>query len=127
MPRLVQRELATAGKLDGSHQAETLVADGPAELDTLLLELFDGGVDVVTHQVELMVITAIRRVSGQFGGGQREDEPAVSGIDRRELEHISEEGANSFGVLGEDDRVRSSDHASIDARAPAAVEERRKE
>ena len=44
-------------------------------------------------------------VRGQFGGRQSEDQPAVAGIDGRELQYVVEECTNRVCVLGEDDRV----------------------
>jgi hypothetical protein len=37
----------------------------------------------------------------QLGGWQGENEPALPGIDRQELERVAEEGANPVGVPGE--------------------------
>jgi len=49
------------------------------------LEFGDRRVDVVAHEVELVML-ASSGVHGQFGGWQGEDEPAVAGVDRREFE-----------------------------------------
>ena len=61
---------------------------------------------------------AVRGVGGDFGGRQGEDQPAMAGIDRGELEHLVEERADAVRVLGVDDRVRAGDHvlAQVDAR-----------
>ena len=91
-------------------QAEALVADWAAEVDALSRELVDGRVDVVAHEIELVTAGLVCRVGGQFGGWQTEDEPALAGIDRGELEHVAEEGAYAVGVGGEDDRVDAGDH-----------------
>jgi len=53
----------------------------------------------------------VGRMRGQFGGRQGEDEPAVAGVDRRELEHVSDECTNRVSVLGEDDCAGAGDHA----------------
>jgi hypothetical protein len=62
-------------------------------------------VGVVAHEVELVMAGFVGRVRGQLGRRQGEDQPALSRINRRELERVSEEAANRVGVRGEDDRV----------------------
>jgi hypothetical protein len=44
---------------------------------TCLLELVDGRVDVVAHEIELVMTSLLRWVCCQFGRWQGEDEPAV--------------------------------------------------
>ena len=108
---LVKAEFAAAGQLDRCQQSEALVADRTAELDSLALEFVDGRVGVVAHEVELVMAGLVGWVGGQFGGWEGENEPALPRVDRRELEHVSEEGANAVGVVGENDRVDPGDHA----------------
>ncbi len=109
MPGLVQGKLASTGKLERRHEAEPLVGDRPRELDPLALEFLNGCVDVVGHEVQLVAGVLIGGVCGQLGGRQGKDEPPVAGIDRREFEHVSAEGANTLGVLGEDHPVDPGD------------------
>ena len=42
-------------------------------------------VEVVGHQVQLMLRLAVGRVDGELGGRQREDQPAAAGVDRVEV------------------------------------------
>src|SRR6266498_6137670 len=86
--RLVQAELATAWELDGREQSPALVADRAGELDAIALQLFNGGVDVSAHQVQLEPRVPVGRVSGQFGWRQGEDRPAASRVARGEPEHV---------------------------------------
>ena len=47
----------------------------------------------------------------RLAGAHLEDQPATSGVDPRELQDVTEEGAGRLGVVGVDERVQSSDHA----------------
>ena len=80
------------------------------QLDALGLELLDGRVHVVTHEIELVVTGALGRMGSELRGRQREDQPAVTGIDRREPEHVLEELSHRLRVLAVDDCVNSGDH-----------------
>ena len=51
--------------------------------------------DVVAHQVKLMVAVTVSRMNGQLGRRQREDEPAAARVDRRQAQRVGEEGAPS--------------------------------
>ena len=46
---------------------------------------------------------------GQLRRGQREDEPAVAGVDRRQPQDVGEEGAVGGCVIGVEDRVNAGD------------------
>ena len=50
-------------------------------------------------------------VDGKFGGRQAEDQPAATCIHIGQIENITEERSSLLGILGEDDSVRSNDHA----------------
>jgi hypothetical protein len=110
VPGLVEAQLGAAGEPNRCHQTEALVADRTAELDPFALELVDCRLGVVAHEIELVMAGLVCWVRGQLSGWQREDEPAMSRIDRRELEHVSEESADPVGVAAEDDRVDPGDH-----------------
>ena len=56
-------------------------------------------------------------MKGCFGGRQGEDEPSVAGIDGGELEHVAEEGAVRFWILGVEDDVGAVDHFRLDVTA----------
>jgi hypothetical protein len=117
-------ELPAAGQLDRGHEAEALVADGPCELDALAGELLVRRLDVVAHEVELVMEVAVRGMRGQLGRRQGEDEPAASGVDRRELERVAQEGAEGVRVLAEDHRMGSVDHRVTSVRRGLAVRRR---
>ena len=89
---LVEAELAAVGHFDRCDESPAFVADWTGEFDSFALELGDRRVDVVAHEVELVMA-------------------GVAGVDRREFEDVSDERANRVCVLGEDDRVGAGDHA----------------
>jgi hypothetical protein len=105
MPRLIEAELASVGKPNRRLEPEALLAHGPDDVGALAGELVEGRVDVVAHQVELVSAGAVGGMRGELGGREREDEPPAACVDRRQLEHVSEESANALGVLREEDRV----------------------
>jgi hypothetical protein len=107
--RLVQAEFAAARQDDRRQQTERLVAHRMGQLDTFGLQLFDSCMHVVAHEVELVVISALSRMGSELRGRQREDQPSVTGIDRREPKVDSEELADALGVLAEDDCVNPGD------------------
>jgi hypothetical protein len=99
MPWLVQSELAAAREFECRGQPPPFFVDASAELDALPLQVLDGCVDVITHQVQLVMRRPVRRVRRQLGGRKREDRPATAGINGREVERVAEETANSACVL----------------------------
>ena len=66
--------------------------------------------DVVTHEVELVVAILVRGMGCELSGRQSEDQPALAGIDERQLEHVSEERAILLRIRREDHCVDSRDH-----------------
>ena len=59
-----------------------------------------------------MAAGAVRGLRRDLGRGQREDQPAVAGVDRRQLEDVSEEGSDTLRVGRIADRVGAGDHAA---------------
>ena len=110
MPGLIDGELPAVRQPDGRQQTPALVGDVASHLDTFRPQFGQRGVDVVAHQVELMVTRPVGRVYGQFGRRQREDEPAAARVDRPQVQHVGDELAHLLGVRGVDDRVHSGDH-----------------
>lgn len=107
---LVQPELGSAWKRDGSHEAETGFGDWAAELYASGSEVGDCGFDVVAHQVELGVSSLFGWMDAQLGGREGEDEPAVAGVNGGKFEDVAKEGADFFGVVGVEEGVRAGDH-----------------
>jgi hypothetical protein len=86
------------------------VVDGPFENDSFGLEVRNRGLQVVAHQIEL-VVGFFGGVKGDLGRGQGEDQPAVTGVDGVETEDVLEEFAVCFRVFGVDDYVGARNHA----------------
>jgi hypothetical protein len=78
---LVQPELAAARQSDGGREPEALVADRPGDLDPFGFQVGDGRLDVIAHEVELVLAALFGRVGRQLRGWQTEDQPAAAGID----------------------------------------------
>jgi hypothetical protein len=110
VPWLVQGQFLTVGEHQRRDQAEPFLADLRGELDALRLKLGNRRADVVAHEIQLVMSTVIRGVRGELSRRQLEDEPAASGIDRRQAQNVVQEGADRLWILREDDRVHTSDH-----------------
>jgi hypothetical protein len=110
MPGLIEPDLAAAGQPESRYRTPARFfyggafdAPGPQRVH------FRG--KVITHQVE---------IARSFGGGmdrrlgrrQREDQPAVTGIDCRKPENVAKEGAIDGLVSAVEDYVGSKDHAA---------------
>ena len=92
--RLVEAEFVAVGHPDGSRKPPAFLTDGSADVDALAFELSDGRLDVIAHEVELVVTSIVRWMGGQLCGREREDRPPLARIRRRKLEHVSKERAN---------------------------------
>jgi hypothetical protein len=53
--------------------------------------------NIVTHQVEFVMIVFFSGMNGRFGSRQREDQPAVAGIDAWKIQNVAKESPVSFG------------------------------
>src|SRR5262245_11264053 len=112
MAWLVKAEPAAAGQTDRAEEAPALVADG-ATADALLAEPCHLRLQVIAHEIELMLLVRVGRMARDLGGWCRENQPAVTGIDRWEGEHIAKEGAVRLGIAGIDDGMHPGDHGSL--------------
>jgi hypothetical protein len=65
---LIQPKLAAAGESDCRDRPETLVADGPGDVDSLGSQFGNGAVNVVAHEVELVLAALFGRMGRQFRG-----------------------------------------------------------
>jgi len=82
VPGLVDRELAAVRQADRGEQAPAHIGDLLRDFGSLTLQLGEGGVDVVAHQVELVAALPVGRVDGKLGGGQGEDGPSPARVHR---------------------------------------------
>jgi hypothetical protein len=109
---LVESEVGSARDGEGGHKAPSLVADRSGELNPLLLQLLDRSLDVVAHQIELMVAIRLRGMDRKLRWRELEDEPLASGVNRRKAEYIANECPGGFRIVREDDCVRPDDHST---------------
>lgn len=117
MPGFVEGKLSAVGQADRREEPPAFFGDVPRHLGSPGLKFGKRGMDVIAHQVELMMAAAVGRVHRELGRRQREDRPASARVDRAHSQHVCEEPANVLGLGGEDDSVHASDHAAIVAAA----------
>jgi hypothetical protein len=108
---LVDREFPAVWQADRRQEPPSLIGDITRHLDAFGLQLGEGGMNVVTHQIKLVAAVAVSRMNSQLGRRQREDEPAAARVDRAQVQHVGEERTHLHRVRSEDDRVHASDHA----------------
>src|SRR5262249_52445683 len=66
--------------------------------------------DVITHQVKLVRPLFPRGVDSEFARWQCKDEPVVSCIDKRKLQHVAEKRPQLLRLLVVDDAMNSGNH-----------------
>ena len=70
MPGLIDRELFAVRQADRRQQSPPPIGDVPRHLDALGAQLGEGGVNVITHQVQLMTAVTVGRMHRQLGRRQ---------------------------------------------------------
>src|SRR5260370_22221889 len=88
---LVDRQLRAARQLHRGEQPPALVAGWVREGDAPGAQVRQSLLDVVTHQVELVLARPVRGMYGELGGGQLEDQPAHPRVDPCKPEHVTNE------------------------------------
>src|SRR5260370_38065774 len=118
---LVDRQLRAARQLHRSEQAPALVAgwvgDGDAPGGYVRQRLLD----VVTHQVELVLARPVCGMHGDLGGRQLEDQPATAGVDPCKSEHVTDKNPINLRVGAERNHGCSVDHVSLSLSWPRIV------
>jgi hypothetical protein len=61
-------------------------------------QLIQGGLNVVAHQVELVMALPAGKMHGKLGRRKREDEPARTCVGRWHPENVSKEAADLLGL-----------------------------
>src|SRR6266516_4410974 len=105
--------------------APALIGYIPRHFGSSALQFGKCGVNVVTHEVKLMVAAAVSWMDGELGGRQSEDKPASARVHRRQAEHVPEERTDLLSFGREHDRVHACDHAVLLASAWQATALRR--
>src|SRR5947207_15978888 len=81
MAWLVDRQLRAARQLDGGEQTPALAARRGGDRDAPGGQVRQRLLEVVAHQVELVLPRPVSGVDGDLGGRQLEDQPATVGVD----------------------------------------------
>lgn len=109
MPWRVDAQFSAARQCQVREQAPRQALNRLA-LEASVPELRDERFDVIAHEVELVHAVRTRRMNGDLGGRQAEDQPAVADVHVRELQHVAQEGAIGLRLSAVDDRVGADDH-----------------
>jgi hypothetical protein len=122
VPRLVDGKLRAIWQADRGQKPPALIRDFACHFHSLAPQVAERGLDVVAHEVELVMAATLSWMDSKFGRGQGENEPAPARIRRRQAEDVGEERADLLGFGREHDRMYSGDHAVIiTAARPVAV------
>src|SRR6266436_9546559 len=110
---LVDRQLRAARQLNRGEQPPALVAGWVGDGDAPGGQVRQRLLDVVTHQVELVLARPVCRMHGDLGWRQLEDQPATAGVDPCKSEHVTDEDPISLRVGAVENDVCSVDHVSL--------------
>jgi hypothetical protein len=105
---LIQTEFATSRQLDRSQHSPGWFLHFRA-CHAFRGEGYYLSIQIVTHQIELM-LAIVSRVECGFSGWQCENQPSMPGVDRGKAKDVFEESAISISVLAVDDHVRAINH-----------------
>src|SRR6266566_3880196 len=110
---LVDRQLRAGRQLYRGEQPPALVADrvgdGHAPGDKVRQRLLE----VIAHQVELVLPQPLGWMYCDLGGRQLEDQPAIAGADACKSEHVTDEDPISLRIGAVENDVCSVDHVSL--------------
>src|SRR5579859_1521149 len=109
MLRLVETNHASAWKPDlgGRTPSGFLHVRTP---NALLSERPDLGLQVVTHEIELMPVMLFGGMNRRFCWRQREDQPSLAGVHGCQSEDVPEEETISRRILAVHDDMRTNNH-----------------
>jgi len=110
---LIDGEFAAVRQADCGEQAPALIGDVPRHFRSFVPQLGECGMDVVTHQVKLVVAVPVGWMNGKLSRSHDEDEPASARVYRRQAQHFSEERPDLLSFRGEHDRMHAGDHTVI--------------
>src|SRR5215813_6196745 len=108
--RLVDAKFPAARQCQARDRSPSLLVDRRAP-HFLLLHFGDQRLDVVAHQEEFVYVILVGRMHCYLGWWEREDQPAMTCIDRLVLEHVCEECSVSLRIRAVDDDVSTVNHA----------------
>src|SRR5258707_14127458 len=85
---LVDRQIRAARQLDRGEQTPTCAARRLGDRDAPGGQVRQRLLEVVAHQVELVLPQPVSGVYGDLGGRQLEDQPAITGVDPGKPEYV---------------------------------------
>ncbi len=91
-------------------QAPALVARWVGNRDTPGGQVCQRLLNVVAHQVKLVLPQPVSGVDGDLGGRQLEDQPAITGVDPGKSEYVSDEDPVGLRVAAVENNMCSVDH-----------------
>jgi hypothetical protein len=114
MFRLVQADVAASRKADLGERPPSFFLNRRAN-DVFPRQRVHLGLQIGAHEIELMAIILFCWMKGCLRWWQREDQPAVAGIDRCQPQHIAKEAAVCLSILAINDDMcaRNHDGASV--------------
>jgi hypothetical protein len=112
MFRLVEADLASAGKLDSDDRTPSLFLHRRT-LYSFFRECRDLCIEIVTHEIKFVPVVRFRGMNGDLCGRQREDQPAMAGVHGGEPEGVAQEGAVGRCVGAAYDNVCAKDHRRL--------------
>ena len=112
MFRLIQADVAASGKGDPGERSPPFFVNGRAD-HVLSREISHLSLQVGAHEIELMAIIVFCRMKSCLCRWQREDQPAVAGIDGCQPQHVAKEDAVCLGILAINDDMCARDHGAV--------------
>ena len=82
MPRLIDGQLGAVWQADGRKKPPALIGDIPRHFGSPGCQFGEGFLDVVTHEVELVMALTVSRMDSKLGWGKGENEPASARVCR---------------------------------------------
>lgn len=113
MPGLVDGKLRAVWQADYCEKPPALIGDIPGHFGSLAPQLGEGGLNVITHEVQLVMARTFSRVNSKLGRRQSENEPASARVYRGHAHHVCEERADLLSLRREHDRMYPGNHAAI--------------
>src|SRR5712691_9040282 len=109
---LIDRQIRAARQLDRGEQTPALAAHRLGGRDAPGGQVRQRLLEVVAHQVELVLPQPVRGVNGDLGWRQLEDQPAIAGVDPGKSEHVADEDPVGLRVGAVENDMCSVDHGS---------------
>src|ERR1700733_2918203 len=108
MLRLINANLASTRQGQRRKFSPTLLAHF-RDRYLLCLEISQCRREIVAHKKEFVAIVVLRIMECSLQGRHGENQPAMTSVNIRELEHIAKEGPVGFSILGIDNDMGTVD------------------